>query len=186
MHVPLQLLLELHLSLREEVNQNSDFPLLVSDDEVLLIYLETCDGAAVLEGVKFLKVPCRDDSQFVALLGHYDIVIVVEQDARDIPIDEILELSNVPHQCCIVIEHDGLDIRLVTAPEPGLLDAALLANAVLLQLLHDLVPGDAETANRAFLIKRVDGASVGAEEEGEDGVLMKGYFIGYGGLLDAE
>lgn len=58
MHVPLQLLLELHLALREEVNQNSDLTFLITDDKVLLIDLKTCDGAAVFEGVKFLKISC--------------------------------------------------------------------------------------------------------------------------------
>lgn len=58
MHVPLQLLFELHLALREEVDQNSDLSLLVSDDEVLLVDLKTCDGAVMSEGVKFFKVGC--------------------------------------------------------------------------------------------------------------------------------
>lgn len=74
----------------------------------------------------------------------------------------------------------------MTAPKLGFLDVTLLAKAVLFQLLHDLVPGDAETANRAFLVKCIDGVGIGVEEEREDGVLMEGYFIGYGGLFDAE
>lgn len=58
MHVPLQLLLELHLALREEVNQDSDLTFFITDDKVFLIDLKACDGAAVFEGVKFLKISC--------------------------------------------------------------------------------------------------------------------------------
>lgn len=85
-----------------------------------------------------------------------------------------------------MIEGDNLNVCLVAASKPGFLDAALLANAVLLELLDNLVLGDAKTADGAFLVKCIDNVGVGAEEEGENGVLMKGYFISYGGLLDAE
>lgn len=92
----------------------------------------------------------------------------------------------MPHQCCVVIESDNLNICLATASKPGFLYAALLANAVLLELLDNLVLGDAEAADGSFLVKRVDDVGVGVEVERENGMLMECYFINYGSLLDAE